>query len=182
MRFKVFTLAFLGTLLWWSHDGLLSFLSSTFRQDLDGTTMVDQLVSKNTGEPISEPIVMENRGLTATYQPILKPYAPRIAVPTAHAAVIVDSDSQEILYAEDADEQRQIASLTKLMTAIIVIESIKNPLDPAELKGLSNATGNASVISFPTPIFEKPKAIQLLIISNKPLFLNKEIATNIPKT
>lgn len=64
----------------------------------------------------------------------------------------------------------------------VFIESIKNPRDPAELKGLSNATGKASVIALLTPIFEKAKAIHSLIISNKPLFLNNEIATNIPNT
>jgi hypothetical protein len=32
------------------------------------------------------------------------------------------------------------------------------------------------------PIFEKTNPSPLLIISNKPLFLNKEIATNIPNT
>lgn len=127
MRFKVFTLAFLGTLLWWSHDGFLSFVTEIFRQPNTGAVLTDHSVIKESGEFIpAQPFVTENRGLTATYQPILKPYAPRIAVPTAHAAVIVDSDSQEILYAEDADERRQIASLTKLMTAIIVIESIKD--------------------------------------------------------
>ena len=62
------------------------------------------------------------------------------------------------------------------------IESIMKPRDPPELNGLSIATGRESVISLPRPIFEKTKEMPLLMISNKPLFLKNEIATNIPRT
>ena len=62
------------------------------------------------------------------------------------------------------------------------IESIINPREPLELNGRSMATGSESVISLATPMFEKTNEIPLLMISNKPLFLKKEIATNIVNT
>ncbi len=42
--------------------------------------------------------------------------------PQAEAAIVVDARSGEVLLAEDADERRQIASTTKLMTALLVLE------------------------------------------------------------
>ena len=45
---------------------------------------------------------------------------------SAHASVILDVGSGKVLYAHNADTERQIASLTKLFTATIVMERIKN--------------------------------------------------------
>ncbi|MEP7162961.1 MAG: serine hydrolase [Candidatus Moraniibacteriota bacterium] len=72
------------------------------------------------------PYVAENRSLSTTFQPILKHFAPRLSVPTAHASVIVDAQTGQVLYGNNANDERQIASLTKLFTALIVVERIKN--------------------------------------------------------
>ena len=64
----------------------------------------------------------------------------------------------------------------------LFMASIINPREPPELNGRSIATGNESVISFDTPINLNPSEIQPLIISKSPLFLKREIATNIPNT
>lgn len=71
-----------------------------------------------------EPFIEEDRSLAAGFQPIMKPYSPRINIPTAHASIIYDVDSGETLYENNADDKRQIASLTKLMTAVIVYERL----------------------------------------------------------
>jgi D-alanyl-D-alanine carboxypeptidase len=71
-----------------------------------------------------QPFVAESRELAATFQPVLKPYAPRIEVVTAHASIIMDADSGEVLYSRNADVERQIASLTKLFTATLVMERV----------------------------------------------------------
>lgn len=42
---------------------------------------------------------------------------------TASSSVLVDMDSKRILYQDDKDEQRLIASITKIMTAVIAIEN-----------------------------------------------------------
>lgn len=46
--------------------------------------------------------------------------APRIS---AEAAVLIDSSDKEVLFARGADQRMQPASMTKIMTALIVIES-----------------------------------------------------------
>jgi serine-type D-Ala-D-Ala carboxypeptidase (penicillin-binding protein 5/6) len=73
-----------------------------------------------------EPLVAESRELATSFQPELKEYSPRLSIVTAHASIIVDADSGKVLYARNADERRQIASLTKLFTATLVMERIKN--------------------------------------------------------
>ena len=42
------------------------------------------------------------------------------------SSIVMDIDSKRILYEENKDEQRLIASITKIMTAIIVIENTPN--------------------------------------------------------
>ncbi|MEK7181783.1 MAG: serine hydrolase, partial [Patescibacteria group bacterium] len=73
-----------------------------------------------------EPFIAESRELAAGFQPILRPAAPSFYVPTAHASIILDADSGDVLYEQNAHEKRQIASLTKLFTATIAVERIKN--------------------------------------------------------
>lgn len=82
--------------------------------------------ARTTDVEMPQLFVAESRELTTTFQPVLKPYAPRIEVVTAHASIIMDADSGEVLYSRNADVERQIASLTKLFTATLVMERIKN--------------------------------------------------------
>ena len=49
-----------------------------------------------------------------------------ITIPVNASSVVMDIDSKRILYEENKDEQRLIASITKIMTAIIVIENTPN--------------------------------------------------------
>lgn len=72
----------------------------------------------------SIPFLPESRSLSATFQPMLRDYAARLSVPTAHASVIMDANSGKVLYDRNAEDRRQIASLTKLFTALIVVERI----------------------------------------------------------
>ncbi len=60
------------------------------------------------------------------YKPIKKKNASNLVIPNAHAAVILDAESGTLLYYQNGEKQRQIASLTKLMTAILVMENIKD--------------------------------------------------------
>lgn len=52
-----------------------------------------------------------------------------LAPPVAHApnAVLIDSDSGDLLFSSNPDQRRAIASTTKIMTATLVLESL--PLD-----------------------------------------------------
>ena len=60
------------------------------------------------------------------YQPVRKDEIKDLVVPGAHASVIIDADTGTILHYNEGRSERQIASLTKLMTAVLVIEKIKN--------------------------------------------------------
>ncbi len=72
------------------------------------------------------PLVMENRELATSFQPELKEFSPRLSIVTAHASIIMDAESGKILYERNAHERRQVASLTKLFTATLVMEQIKD--------------------------------------------------------
>ncbi|OGI16262.1 MAG: hypothetical protein A3E38_01295 [Candidatus Moranbacteria bacterium RIFCSPHIGHO2_12_FULL_54_9] len=82
------------------------------------------LGEQNTIEQPTMPFVTENRSLAAGFDPELRPYAPQLSIVTAHSSIILDVDSGKVLYERNAREERQIASLTKLFTATIVIERV----------------------------------------------------------
>ncbi|MGK2848997.1 MAG: D-alanyl-D-alanine carboxypeptidase family protein [Minisyncoccota bacterium] len=75
---------------------------------------------------VTAPFVSESRALTAGFLPHMKPYAPTLSIMTAHSSLILDADSGKVLYEKNADMQRQIASLTKLFTATLVVERVHN--------------------------------------------------------
>jgi D-alanyl-D-alanine carboxypeptidase len=75
---------------------------------------------------LPEPFVTESHAKTAGYQPIPLPNIGIYAVPTAHAAIILDVGSGNILFEQKAHDQRQIASLTKVFSALLVAENVKN--------------------------------------------------------
>jgi D-alanyl-D-alanine carboxypeptidase (penicillin-binding protein 5/6) len=60
------------------------------------------------------------------FQPVKKETASSLAIPNAHAALIMDVDTKKVLFESNGDEQRQIASLTKMMTATLVMEKVSN--------------------------------------------------------
>jgi D-alanyl-D-alanine carboxypeptidase len=60
------------------------------------------------------------------YQPVRLAGIKDLVVPGAHASVIIDADTGTIMHYNDGRTQRQVASLTKLMTAVLVLEKIKN--------------------------------------------------------
>jgi D-alanyl-D-alanine carboxypeptidase (penicillin-binding protein 5/6) len=72
------------------------------------------------------PLFFESRAAAAEFRPFMKEGMGRFYVPTAHAAVVMDADSGVVMYEDDAHTTRQIASLTKLMTAMIVVERVKD--------------------------------------------------------
>ncbi len=79
------------------------------------------------------PWLFESRAKAAGYQPILIPGYGTYAVPTAHAAIIIDAGSGEILFEQSAHQHRQIASLTKVFTALLVMENVKNLDEPVTI-------------------------------------------------
>lgn len=131
MNLRVLATLFLCGVLWLNAGELRVFLGALLNRE---SALSPQIVPTPEETPVlpselkknTDPIALENRAFSSTYQPVLKPSAPKLAVPTAHSAIIIDIDSEEALFEDDADKHRQIASLTKLMTALVVIESVKN--------------------------------------------------------
>lgn len=60
------------------------------------------------------------------YQPVRKAGVKDLVIPGAHASIIIDADTGTILHYNDGKKQRQIASLTKIMTAVLALENIKD--------------------------------------------------------
>lgn len=100
-------------------QGVFEFLQSDDREETAQVKGVSDILSP-------EPLVVESRQLATTFQPEFKEFSPRIAIVTAHASIIMDAESGKVLYARNAEERRQIASLTKLFTATLVMERIKD--------------------------------------------------------
>lgn len=67
------------------------------------------------------------------YQPVRNDEVPDLVIPTAHAFVVVDADTGKILAGNHEADRKQIASLTKMMTAILVMEKIKNLDEPIDI-------------------------------------------------
>lgn len=99
-------------------ENLMHFFATEKSNFGEASTMV--------AEAKSEPFVSEDRSLTAGFRPELRPFAPNLSIVSAHASIILDVDSGKVLHENDADERRQIASLTKLFTATLVVERIKD--------------------------------------------------------
>lgn len=67
------------------------------------------------------------------YQPVKLASATNLAIPNAHAFVIIDADSGQILAGNNSSDRRQIASLTKMMTATLAMDKIKNLDEPVTI-------------------------------------------------
>jgi len=62
----------------------------------------------------------------ATYQPIKKENFSNLVVENAHSAIVFDAGSGTILWEKNATEKRSIASITKLVTAMVVIDRVRD--------------------------------------------------------
>ena len=47
----------------------------------------------------------------------------KITETAAEAAILLDADTGNVLYEKNADTQKEIASITKIMTALVVLEN-----------------------------------------------------------
>ncbi len=95
---------------------------------VDSVTGKKSRFEEKTGSRREEPLVLpvESRAKTAGFQPIQRRDWGVYAVPTAHAAIIMDAGSGDILFEQSAHQRRQIASLTKVYTALLVMEHVKS--------------------------------------------------------
>lgn len=74
----------------------------------------------------SENAVSKENSFPVAIAPAKVAGATNLAIPNAHSALILDVESGAILMNQNGTEKRQIASLTKMMTAVLTMEKIKN--------------------------------------------------------
>jgi len=75
--------------------------------------------------------------------PIQNPGYPQLEL-AAKSVIILDKDSGRVLYAKNADTRLPMASLTKIMTALVVLDKYQDNLDmPIQVSSVAaNATGS----------------------------------------
>lgn len=107
-------------------EGLFS--GKQVQADVYGTNNSVQILAKaGENKKTEEPLKSKAQAVdNPEYQPVRKDGIKDLMIPGAHASVIIDADTGTILHYNEGRTERQIASLTKLMTAIIVMEKIKN--------------------------------------------------------
>ncbi len=79
------------------------------------------------------PISFESHGHATEFRPIRKEGIYDLSIPSAHASVVMDAESGIVLQEKNSHEERQIASLTKLMTAMLVVEHVENLDEPVKI-------------------------------------------------
>ena len=67
------------------------------------------------------------------YTPVKLATASYLVIPHAHAFAIIDADTGQLLAGNNQTDQRQIASLTKMMTAGLAMDKIKNLDEPVNI-------------------------------------------------
>jgi serine-type D-Ala-D-Ala carboxypeptidase (penicillin-binding protein 5/6) len=106
-----------------------------FSSTMDVSVKQERFTGKVAGESSenSVPIVAERRDTSSEFKPMKKDGYGMFAVPTAHSAVIFDAATGSTLFEQGADDHRAIASITKLMTSMIAVESVKNLDEPVTI-------------------------------------------------
>ncbi len=100
--------------------------SSSKNSVADMTAPLPEVAGASSESDGGIPVSFESRGQAAAFRPIRKEGVCDLSIPSAHASVVMDAESGVVLEENNAHEPRQIASLTKLMTATIVVERVKN--------------------------------------------------------
>lgn len=85
--------------------------------------------------PPASPLSFESREHATEFRPLRKEGISDLEVPSAHASIVMDAESGIVLQEKQAHTRRQIASLTKLMTAMITVERISDLDQPVTIDG-----------------------------------------------
>lgn len=103
-----------------------NFLTEKKEQGEEVATPMVKGESDSNVSPSEESLVTKHNFPVASYLPVKKEQASELDVFRAHSSIILDADSGTILYYKNGKDERQIASLTKIMTAVLVVENIED--------------------------------------------------------
>ncbi len=132
---KIFSLRILGLTVFLFFCGIVFYKGGLFINNLinrDDVYVERDSVPMVKGEsdiriaPSQDKLVAKHTFPVASYIPVKKAQASELDIFRAHASIILDAESGTILYYKNGKDERQIASLTKIMTAVLVIENIKD--------------------------------------------------------
>src|SRR5438445_12711788 len=95
------------------------------------------------------PAFARERGAAEAHEPVLK----------SQAAMVVDQESGEILLGKNAQSKLPIASLTKLMTAIVTLDAELDPDEPVTITkaDVDRLRGSHSRLQVGTTLTRDPK-------------------------
>jgi D-alanyl-D-alanine carboxypeptidase len=114
--------------------GDAAFMVSQYREShADQTKTSAQQNAAPVAEAKKIELIKAQASENPEYQPVRDEKMADLVIPTAHAFVVVDADTGKILAGNHEADQKQIASLTKMMTAILVMEKISNLDEPIEV-------------------------------------------------
>ena len=120
---SLFLIAFvIGGVFWFSQSSRIVIGQERFSGRVAGVS-----------EEKVTPSVVEQRNLSSEFKPLKKDGIGLFAVPTAHSAVLLDAATGIPLFEQDADAHRAIASITKLMTTMIAVETAKSLDEPVTI-------------------------------------------------
>ncbi|MBU2025846.1 MAG: D-alanyl-D-alanine carboxypeptidase family protein [Patescibacteria group bacterium] len=70
---------------------------------------------------------------------------PKPPLSWSHSAVAIDAESGQILFSKDERKKMPLASLTKIMTAIVLMEEIKDWKEPVKISQKAAFSGGANI-------------------------------------
>lgn len=92
-------------------------------------------------------------------------YAYAVPSNSAHAAVLMDSASGELLFSQNADERMLIASTTKIITAMVVLDNC-TPEDKVEIEEKYTAVEGSSIYFAPGDIYTVRELLYGLLLAS----------------
>jgi D-alanyl-D-alanine carboxypeptidase len=113
--------------LYYERDELFDFSSDEICEE-NGEVMGAHDINVEEIEEASEnsDVTFERVFPIVDYQPVRKDDSADLHIVNAHSALVLDVDSGTILHYQNGKEIRQIASLTKMMTAVLVMENVSD--------------------------------------------------------
>lgn len=88
-------------------------------------------------EYVYESLVFDENDLEVSTEPIKEP------VISSRAAIVIDRKTGLVLYGKNSDDIRKMASTTKIMTAIVVLENKQNLYETVTISKKAAATGGS---------------------------------------
>lgn len=118
--------AVLAVVFWFSGDMLARHLAVGKEKKATDVPQAESVRGVENMRKSAERIPLENLFPVEEKKPIRQVAFADLAVPNAHSSLILDAQSGVILHHENGTQRRQIASLTKMMTALLVMENVQS--------------------------------------------------------